>query len=634
MARLTVGACALVLLVACQGASAPTAPSSLDLTGWSAHAGVLRAEAEAGQGPVYRTLASTSIAGDGTFTLTLPAQLPVDVMRDVDDLPSYLCPGATATALAASRETVSLSDVHELWLDANHRLEALVLATRPGLHAGLGSDFEGGDAFARWTYVEQALRVSGECAYGSGTSGVTQLVDLDLRAGWNTIVTEVVSASAGWPTALRLVDTLPSAATWHVARVVAPDTDVTRVPSSRSHANGSWWGYHQNKLLRRGEDVFLSVVSPGEPADADDAFRLLHRAGRAGPWTPLLDAGDWRSGHLLLDADGGSHMLTFRPDSPDSTVHGSLRTQHFDAGGAIDAERVIHPDVNVRFGATVLPDGRLLAVWGGKASMEHPGFEALYLTMGDGTAITWDDAIELTVDRSYHYPYVVADHERAVIASVENRHDAGGNYFQQVHLWQVSLNGLGVHDETLLLDYSGVPMATSRRVLVEVSDLLMDATGRTHVLVKEFLHPHAPRTISGWRYLVKDDATTPWRDPTVSDADDRSPGGIDTRGFDCTWLRLTELPGLAEPAVVCSTFTGLAVFGLLSGDALELRVPPSSRGHQPHLAAPRSGTDRDEASLDVLLLPAWAGAYPHAGSFLLRIDKVAIATAVQELGAP
>ena len=633
MARPNVGACALLLLVACQGATAPTAPGSFDLTGWSAHAGVLRAEAEAGQGPVYRTLASTTVAGDGTFALILPAQLPADVIRDVDDLAAYLCPGATASALATSRETVSLSDVHELWLDSSDRLEALTLATRPGLHAGLGSGFEDGDAFARWTYVEQPFRVSGNCTYGPGTSGVTQHVELDLRPGWNTIVTEVASASAGWPTSLRLLDTLPSSADWHVARVVAPDTDVARVPSSHSHADGSWWGYHQNKLLRRGEDVFLSVVNPGATSGAHDAFRLLHRAGQTAPVAPLLDVSGWRTGHLLLDNDGNTHALTFRPDSPDSTVHRSLRNQHFDAGGAVDAERVIDPDINVRFGATVLPDGRLLAVWGGRISKEHPGFEALYLTVGDADASTWNDTIELTVDRSYHYPYVVADHERAVIASVENRHDPGGNYFQQVHLWQMSLDGVGILDETLLLDYSGVPLAASRRVLVEVSDLLMDAAGRTHVLVKEFLHPHEPRAISGWRYLVKDDAAAAWHDPTVSKGDDRTPGGIDTRGFDCTWLRLTELPGLAEPAAVCSTFSGLAVFGLLGGDGLELRVPPSSRGHQPHLAAPRSGTDRDEVWLDLLLLPAWAGAYPNAGSFLLSIDKGSAASALQVLGA-
>ena len=92
--------------------------------------------------------------------------------------------------------------------------------------------------------------------------------------------------------------------------VALPGVLVEPLPGSVNQFNGTWWGYNQTKLVRRGNRVVTYVIKNDVPAGTALEFTLYQKLGD-GPWTAGASLPTSRPGNLLVDSAGAIHALVF-----------------------------------------------------------------------------------------------------------------------------------------------------------------------------------------------------------------------------------------------------------------------------------------------------------------------------------
>ena len=610
----------LVVLVGCQGGNGdPVAgdPHALTVGGTlpdGVAAASVRAEAEAWGDPPFAVLATAVGAGADAFTLTLPSAPPPEALWAADDLDPLLCAGLDSSGVTTSRSPLRVALVDRLWRVEPDLLVPLTAASRAGIGFGLPHAFEEGDVIHRFVYVARSLTVVGECSFGGGA--VVHGLNLTLGPGWNALRTEITAVAGGFVQAFETrVAPDADALAWFEGEPLLAGVMLRRLPASRWHDNGTWWGYHQSKLVRDGSDVFVALldndVAAGEPYD----MRVL-RVPAAGAVTELARLATSRPGQLLL-TDDDLHAVLFVPNhmatDPSS---GGLLSYAVARDGSAPTMSKIAGESNIRFGTTVLPGGDGLAVWTERVGATL-GVRLRREALGAEVS-AWPEVALLEVATNFQYPYVVSDGERALVAAVENEHedDGLGNRYQQLLLWQVGVGSTAVLEQAPVMDYRPHPLAASRRRLLEVSDLYLDAAGGAHVLVKTFFDAHDPNRAS-LDYWFKPDATSPWGIPTQLT-------------FTCQWARFVALASDDGPVVACSDFAALRFVTLDGSRSIEVRLPPRLVGAYPYVAAPRGGTSEDEPWIDLLLVAGTASSYPEGPAVLATVARAAVAAALDD----
>jgi len=605
----------LVALFGCQGGGGdPVEEDPHALTvGGTLPAGVaastVRAEGEGWGDDPFVVLASGVPAGGGAFSLTLPSSPPPEVLWDADDLDTLLCAGLDPSGVTTSRSPLAVAVVDRLWRVGTDHLTPLTAASRSGIGFELPSAFDVGDVIHRFVYVARSLSVTGTCSYGG--DAVVHDLDLALRPGWNALRTEITAMAGGFVQAFETsVVQDAEGLDWFEGEQVLAGVRLRRLPASRWHVNASWWGYHQSKLVRDGDDVFVALldndVAVGEPY----GMRVL-RVDAAGALAELARLETSRPGHLLL-AGEELHAVLFAPnDMATDPSSGGLLSYAVERDGAAPTMAKIAPASNIRFGTTVLPDGDGLAVW-----TETVGTQLVVRLRRAalGVAISeWPEPATLAVDANFQYPYVVSDGERALVAAVENEHedDGLGNHYQQVLLWQVGVGSSVVPEEVDIVDYRGHSLAASRRRLVEVSDLYLDDGGAAHLLLKTYFDAADPNR-AALVHWVKPDAASPW-------------GAATQLTFACHWARFVVLSAADGPVVACSEFAGLRFVTLDGARSVEVRLPPRLVGAYAFVAAPRGGTFAGEPLIDLLLIAGTASSYPDGPAVLATVPRSAVA---------
>jgi hypothetical protein len=598
----------LLALVGCQGAI--DGPPQALAIGGALPPGVLatdvRAEAEGWGEDPFVVLAPA--VGIDVFSMTLPSTPPPETRWPADDLDALLCAGLDPAGVTTSRSPLEVALVDRLWHEGSGVLIPLTAASRPGIGFQSPSAFAVGDVVHRFLYVARSLTVTGSCSYGGGA--VVHALDLALQAGWNALRSEITAVAGGNVQAYQTT-VAPSATglDWFTGEPVMAGVQLRRLPASRWHANGSWWGYHQTKLVRDGGTAFVAIldndVAAGEPYEA----RVLRVDADVVDLARLPTS---RPGQLLL-AGGDLHAVVFEPGNMASDPSsGGLRSYAVARDGSGSTMAKIAPASNIRFGATVLSGGDGLVVWTESVGAQY-GVRLRRAALGAPIA-EWPEVALLPTDTNFQYPYVVSDGARALVAAVENEHedDGLGNRYQQVLLWQAELGSSGAPEEVTAIDLRGHPLAASRRRLLEVSDLYLDGGGAAHLLVKTFDDPFDP-TSASLAYRVKPDAASPWGPPTLL-------------GYRCSWGRFLEVAGSAGPIVACSGYASLHLRTLDGSREIELRLPPRLVSPYVYVAAPRSGTAPDEPLVDLLLFAGTASSYPDGPAVLATVARA-------ELGA-
>jgi hypothetical protein len=621
---LTTLAAVVALAAGCQAGPAAEPPAALTLTGpWPTTGGAtaLRAEAEAREGPVFHALAEDLPSGPG-FELTLPATVPATVTRADPAVPALLCAGASSVQLDVTRSPLTWLELDALWLEEGPFLRPLRSTSRPGIALGATSGFEDGDRIDHWLHVARSTSITGGCTFGFGGLVVQRGFALDLVAGWNALRTVIeATTTGGVPTALAttVLDDGASANDWHVGDPLYGATELVRVPGSRQHANATWWGYQQTKIVRDGEEVWISVID-NDVADGDPlVLRVLQRDPSAPTgWAERGTLPSTRPGPLLLHA-GAVYAFAHAQDIGfDYDTVGPVVSLRPATGDAI----VRATKANIRYGITVDAGGVGWLAWGGVPPEQPVGLERDFeLFRGpiddfvpSSPSSRWQPAARLELDAAFHYPYLVADADRLLIAAVENQNvgNPTSNRYRRVLTWRVDPNDPALHDDGPLLD---LPAAADdwpdRLRLVDVSDLYLDAGGVGHLLILLFANVD-PQRGTLHHYTLAAGPTATWT---------LQPHPLPS----CTWARLVALPGIADPALACTTFDGLHVATLDGGASVAVRLPPSLLGAYPYVTAPRSGSDGASADLDVLLVSGNAITYPDGPAFLLTMDRAQLA---------
>lgn len=619
------------VLMACSDAPPTTeVPAALVVALGDGLPGTLvRADAVTRTGAVWVALAEVAV---GAPSLTLPAQLPAHVGALDPDVGALLCPGALSVP-TPSAQPGRWAEVRELWLVDDGTLVALRRSSRPGLSLDDPTGYALGDLIDHWVYSDRSVALDGTCTY---PGGVTRQLDLTIAAGWNALRTRVDAMAHGFPTALTTANAAATHVPWHTGEHVLDGVEALWAPSSLHHGpRGSWWGANQNKLVRSGDTLWLSVV---HDAGAEPLARVVRRDGDS--WH---EVGAWPSrSPAQVVLVGGAPWLLVHEEDPVATSDTLGSIAMFDASGAALPHPTPSPRVNMRFGSTVTADDALVVAWGDLVFLPDMGVqrEDLAFRTLDAASGSWSGFSATDLGVSYRYPYLVQDGARLVAAAAENTFVGAGleNRYHDLVLVQASLDGTFAFDLRVIdvaASFDGLPSPLPDR-LVEVSDLTIDAYSDAHVLLKVFDGPSPASPPSLWHAssaaFVSADAVTA--------SDDRPPDAplppapawsAWTRldGLHCSWARFVTVPESPVPTLACAQQSSLTITTLDGSRWLRLRVPPGVDGPYLYAAEGRSGSTSAEPWIDLFLVAGSEGAYPNGPALVLSIDRAAVAASLQ-----
>lgn len=393
-----------------------------------------------------------------------------------------------------------------------------------------------------------------------------------------------------------------------------------RLPASHNFApDGTWWGYNMTKIARYGDTVFTYVIESDDDATTLSTFRIYAKTGN-GVWRPGAGFPTSRPGNILVDSTGGLHALVFVPDNlAVSDTRGKL--MHYDlahaaAGNITDyeTELVVASNsncepVNIRIGAAI--DGRdTLAVAFGHLNENLELAETAYVRKkGRG----WVRNVAGTrFANAFYYPFVLVNGDTLSLLPIQDDQVVPGepNIYQIIPYFH--FDGTAWRQECLA-DLRRHPLASSRRGLLEQSDLFADSSGRIHAIFKEKLDPR-----TGWR-------VTSFKHMTRSTDGQWNTADVNLGGLDLNWLKCVEIDGRLYYVGV--SYDALYVFadGVLPKKVV---VKDMIKSAYLYLAAPRTGTRDTEGSVDILLLSGDRAAYPDAAGLYVRMDKAALAARV------
>ena len=386
-----------------------------------------------------------------------------------------------------------------------------------------------------------------------------------------------------------------------------------RLPGSLNHApDGTWWGYNMTKIARYGDKVFTYVIENDNDATTLSKFRIYIKEETAA-WRAGVGFDTSRPGNILVDSAGVLHAFVFAPnnlaasDSLGKLIHYSF--PHSASGNITDfnTELAIANDgsyeaVNIRVGAAI-DAADTMAVAFGHWNESQVMTETLYMKKKKGA---WTRSVAGTnLGHAFYYAFVLVDGETFSLLPIQDDQVATGepNIYQVLPFFH--FDGKFWKHETLA-DLRHTPLASSRRGLLEQSELFQDSAGSIHAIYKEKLDPAAAWRVTAFKHLTR---STDGQWHTAS---------VDCGGLDLNWLKLVEINGQIYYLGV--SYDALYIFKD-GAQPRKVRVPGMITGAYLYLASPRTGTRDVESCVDIVLWSGRSADYPNGPGLYVRLPK-------------
>ena len=391
------------------------------------------------------------------------------------------------------------------------------------------------------------------------------------------------------------------------------------IPGSKHHGpNGTWWGYNQSKIVRKGSNVFMYVIenenldiNPNPNASNPSKIVLYGKFGD-GAWTKGASLNTSRPGNILIDSQGAVHLIVFEPTYTSPDENGSYgRLVHYEFTGAQQGDlntynRTIIVDndgfkdgenVNIRIGASISSDDNIAISYGLFKSVR-----LWHKKRGESQWIM--DYCGSSLETDYYYPFVVSSTNGYFVFAVQDEWTGPSSPVQYQMNRYFEKRGAAQWTSSIIADYRAHSLATTRSQLVENTDLMEDNSGRVHLIYQTRLDP-----IDQWKNTFYQEIINSGTKTSNTTAGPGSNG---------SWMRLAEAGG--EIYYLCSAWDKLYIRKGANGKYIKLDVP-SVDGMYIYTSASRGGTSRNETYLDILMLCGNSTSYPNAKNYYVRILK-------------
>lgn len=182
------------------------------LQNWDQGEAVIAVTSIGADGSPLGNIAEAPVAEDGSFGLELPAEVPANLLSEIDA--SLMCPSGGITFSPESFQGVAA-----LALMVFQNEAPLGLVVQGSSEAPSASPFaspeqqaEVGDFYVPRIYADRPVSIQGTCDYG----GAPQSFDWELQPGWNTLISRTTAVSEGRATEYEaVIASIPSEANWY-----------------------------------------------------------------------------------------------------------------------------------------------------------------------------------------------------------------------------------------------------------------------------------------------------------------------------------------------------------------------------------------------------------------------------------
>lgn len=391
------------------------------------------------------------------------------------------------------------------------------------------------------------------------------------------------------------------------------------IPGSKYHGpNGTWWGYNQSKIVRKGANVFMYVIENENldinqnPNASNPSKIVLYGKYGEGAWTKGASLNTSRPGNILIDSQGAVHLIVFEPTYTSPDENGSYgRLVHYEFSGAQQGNittytRTIIQDndgfkdgenVNIRIGASISEDDNIAISYGLFRSMRvwhKKRGEAQWTMEYAGSSLETD----------YYYPFTLSSSSGYYILAVQDEWTGPSTPVKYQIIRFFEKRGSGQWSSTIISDQRTHSLASTRSQLVENCEIMEDNSGKIHLVYQTRLDPG-----DQWKNAFYHD---------IISSRIKTSNATSGPGNNGSWMRLVEAGG--EIFYLCSAWDKLYIKKGANGKYVKLDVPAVD-GMYIYTSATRGGTGRGEAYLDILMLCGSSSAYPNAKNYYVRILK-------------
>jgi hypothetical protein len=392
------------------------------------------------------------------------------------------------------------------------------------------------------------------------------------------------------------------------------------VPSSQTHGpNSTWWGYNMSKVVRHGDVVYFGVIENDTGVSSDLAEFNVYRL-KSGAFKKKVSVPASRPGNLLVDSDGGLHVIAFEPidisgwDSAGSLIHyfyeGAVENNFSltEKVTIIEADHSYDLSVNIRTGATISKNDKLAVAYGAPSRSGYAGKILVLHTKLPGEP--WQENVLEDVEHEYYYPFLVQKENDTFILPVQDdfvgREDGSAfNRYYKIPLFTFSG---GDWNSEMLIDVSTHSLALNDEEpqLVEQSDLFEKSNGRMVAIYKDRRHSQVRfymREISAQGEVGKSQELK-W-----------------ARGKN--WVRAFEIE--SKLYFFMNSWDSAHFVRASDGKSIEVELPSFQKGVYPYFSSNRGGIHQNQtATLDFYAISGSSSLYPSPGAKLYEIPKRSI----------
>jgi hypothetical protein len=256
---------ALLALAAAQ--DAPVLSGTV--AGWALGESRLAAVSFTEDGPAG-TIAETTVGPDGSFELTLPETVPDELLTRLDA--AEICPEAPE-GLTLSPESFMGVGVFALGVGEDEAMPGfLAQASSEAVVLEQEGSAQLGDFAVFYVYAAEPVSVRGTCV----REGETETINLDLQAGWNTLVSSTTEVTDGmWTGMETTVGDAPEGAGWYYAPMPEGEGSEARFSVAGNALEGPAElsaGYHDFTVANGGEAGYNVVVLRLKEGATQDAL--------------------------------------------------------------------------------------------------------------------------------------------------------------------------------------------------------------------------------------------------------------------------------------------------------------------------------------------------------------------------
>jgi hypothetical protein len=279
------------------------------------------------------------------------------------------------------------------------------------------------------------------------------------------------------------------------------------IPNSTYHVNGTWWGYHQSKIVSIGDTTFTYYINNSTQINSGQANiinpnKAVFLKIKDGVKEEFGFANTSRPCNVLADTQRNKvYFVVVEPTSNvDSGTMGKivLYTYSFNSESSEitfdNKADVIQSGDNgqIRTAATIDSSGNI--------AITHGGYDSyMYIYILNIESGKWADYKYLS-NNEYDellYPYIILkDIDTFYLLAVQDTNVEGTNYYQYVKFFAYDN---GVWSSEMVVDYRNLEIAASKPQLVEQTEFYMDGED-IHIITRARLSEKGDSVVKHFIY--------------------------------------------------------------------------------------------------------------------------------------